>query len=304
MVMGAGAVGGYYGARLQAAGHEVTFVARGEHLRAMQEHGLRIHSIDGDLHLQVTANSDPSSSGEMDLILFTVKSQDTETALDLMSNNIGLDTVVLTLQNGVENEDKIAARYGFERTLGGVTYIGITVQEPGVIKHDALGRIAMGRMDAHSPDISRVREIAATLQGAGIPVSIAESIMTRKWGKLVWNAAFNPVSVLTGLTTHAMTSSPDLRSTLVGIMKEVIQVANAEGYPLDESSILDRTFRLTTDVSDVKTSMLQDHEHGKPLEIDALNGVVVRKAADHGTQVPLNTAIYGMIRGKLQSGTS
>ncbi len=304
LVMGAGAVGGYFGARLYSAGNEVFLVARGEHLRAIREKGLCVKSINGDLQIPIRASEKPAEFGIVDLILLTVKSQDTVEALSLIKQNVGADTLILTLQNGVDNEEKVAQAYGRERTLGGAAYIGVRLDSPGCIVHSALGRAAIGRPFPEGPSEERIREIVRVFRDAGIPAKASENIMKTKWAKLVWNAAFNPVSVLTGLTTHSITESPELRELLTGIMKEVIAVAVAEGHELNEKEMLEKTFRLTEGVSDVKTSMLQDFERGRPLEVDALNGVVVRKGKENGVPVPLNTAIVGLVRARVRGHES
>jgi len=304
LVMGAGAVGGYFGARLYSAGNEVFLVARGKHLKAIRKKGLCVKSIKGDLHIPIQASDEPSEFGIVDMILLTVKSQDTGHALSLIKQNVGLDTFILTLQNGVENEEKISQAYGGERTLGGAAYIGVRLDSPGCIIHSALGRVAIGSPFTEGPSEERIREIVRVFRDAGIPAKVSEDIMKTKWAKLVWNAAFNPVSVLTGLTTHSITESPELRELLTGIMKEVIAVAVADGYELNEKEMLEKTFCLTEGVSDVKTSMLQDFERGRPLEIDALNGVVVRKGKENGVPVPLNTAVVGLIMARVRSQKS
>ncbi len=306
LIMGAGAVGGYFGARLQSSGNDVFFCARGDHLQSMRENGLQVRSVSGDMNLKVQASDQPGVFGVMDLIIISVKAYDTDTVLELIRDNVGPDTVIMSIQNGVENEERVSKAYGWKRTLGGVAYIGVKVSSPGVISHEAIGRLAIGNVIPQSevlhsgtefqgPDDEIIRSIYQMIRDAGIPVRLFDDIMPRKWAKLAWNAAFNPVSVITGLTTHAMVNRKELRPTLEGIIKEVVSVANAAGCHLDAEAMIGRTFDLTRDIKNVKTSMLQDFESGKPLEIDALTGAVVRKGRQFGIPTPINTAILGLV---------
>ena len=294
LVMGTGAVGGYFGARLTEAGNDVFFVARGAHLKAINENGLRIKSSEGDLYLRVRASGTPSDAGLVELVLLAVKSYDVPKSLDSIEDCVGPDTTILTIQNGVFAEEAVAARFGKERSLGGVAYIGVRVEQPGVIVHSTLGKLAIGELDGTvSP---RVKEIEGMFKGAGAQVSISGNIMETKWRKLVWNAAFNAVSVLTKMKTRSMAKSKELRPVLTGIMEEVVAVANAEGYHLENDDILGKTFDLTSKLEDVKTSMLQDFEKGKRLEIEALNGVVVQKGEEHGVPTPVNEVVCGLVK--------
>jgi len=300
MIMGAGAVGGYFGSRFQLAGQDVCYIVRGDHLKAMNEKGLRIEGVSGNTILQVKASQDPSDFGIMDLVVITVKSQDTPQAIDMIEPNVGKDTTILCLQNGVENEERIIERYGIERTLGGVAYIRVGVEAPGLIVNQTSGRIAIGRFQEGGPDSQRVEEIKHMIEQAGISISVTDNIMLRKWGKLVWNAMFNPVSVLTGHSSYHLKEDPSIRGLFEGIITEVVQVAEREGYHLDKEKIFAKMFDLSRAVRGTKTSMLQDYEKGKPLEIDALNGAVIRKGEEHGIPVPINISIVGMIRGKVE----
>jgi len=298
MIMGAGAVGGYFGSRLQLSGQDMYFIARGDHCEVMREKGLRVEGISGDVTLEVKASNEPSEFGEMDLVILCVKSQDTHAALEQIGPCVSEDTLILTLQNGVENEAWISARYGIESTIGGVAYIGVGVERPGIIVNQTHGRIAMGRLVQEGVHEDRFQEIVKVITNAGISLAVTDDIMKRKWGKLTWNAVFNPVSVLTDQSSYVLKSSPGMRALLHGIIMEVILVAHSEGIVLDFESITRKMFDLPRAVEGTKTSMLQDFEKGKPLELEALNGVVVRKGRGHGIPTPLNEAIMGLVKAK------
>jgi len=289
---GAGAVGGYFGAKLAYAGNDVALVARGKHLEAILKNGLEIRSVDGDFTVHPQASADPAELGEADLVVLAVKSQDTPAALQQMRPIIGPETSILTLQNGVENEEMIAAAYGEERVLGGVAYIGSRLESLGVIVHRSLGRITLGRWP--SGDDEDTREITALFEAAGIPTKQADDIRAAKWRKLVWNASFNPVSVLIRTDSATLATDPHVKQVVASIMNEVIAVAAAFGIHIDPS-IVERSIEMTTGSAGVNTSMLQDFEKGKPLELDALLGVVVRKGRELDVPVPVSSAVYSMV---------
>src|SRR4051794_38062526 len=197
-VMGSGAVGGYFGARLAAAGANVAFVARGKHLDAMRREGLRVKSAAGDLHARGCFTDNPAEIGAADLVLFCVKSYDSESASGQLAPMMGGGTVVLSLQNGVDNPDKLAARWGAERVLGGVVYLGAQLAAPGTIEHSAGGRIVLGSIDGHAS--AAAERVAAVLSAANIPCSVSPEIRKVLWSKLVWNAPFCAIACLAGAT--------------------------------------------------------------------------------------------------------
>ena len=211
-VMGTGAVGGYFGARLAAMGQNVAFIARGSHLEAMRKEGLKVKSVQGDLHVRALFTSDPSEVGLVDVVLFCVKSYDTEDAAADLAPMIGEKTVILSLQNGVDNPDKIAARWGKARTLAGVVYLGAFVSQPGVIEHSAGGRIVLGDMGGEASEpAKRVEQI---LSGAQIPCAVSAEIRNVMLTKLVWNAPFCALACLArdGPGNHRVgTSAPACR---------------------------------------------------------------------------------------------
>ncbi|MDI6654624.1 MAG: 2-dehydropantoate 2-reductase, partial [Candidatus Hydrothermarchaeota archaeon] len=195
-VMGAGAVGGYFGGVLAKSGADITLIARGKHLEAMRKDGLLIKSYRGDFRADVKATSDPKEAGPTDLILFTVKSYDTEEAIRLCRPMIQENTCILSLQNGIDNDEKIAREAGREKIIGGVAYIGVALDEPGVILHSAAGKIAIGELNGKITH--RIKKIAEMFSAAWIPCEISEDIIKLKWKKLVWNAAFNALTTITG----------------------------------------------------------------------------------------------------------
>ncbi|MBI2351662.1 MAG: 2-dehydropantoate 2-reductase [Deltaproteobacteria bacterium] len=292
-VMGAGAVGGYFGAKLAASGCKVAFIARGEHLKAMRRDGLRIKSPQGDLHIRALFASDPAEAGPVDLVLLCVKSYSTEESARKLGPLLQDKTVILSLQNGVDNPDKIAKLWGPARTLGGVIYIGSRILNPGVIEHSAGGRIIMGELDgAIGESTKAVQEIFAR---AEVPCVISPEIRKAMWNKLVWNAPFCAISCLARATTREIVESESLRKLATDGMAEVIEAAKSEGFGL-APTVVEETLNLSRSLGDFKPSMLQDLEAGKPLEYEAFNGVVLEVLRRAGKQAPVNEVFYATLK--------
>ena len=292
--MGAGAVGGYFGALLHRGGLDVTLIARGRHLEAIKAHGLRIKSTQGDLTVPAKAVGDPRAVGPVDLILFCVKSYDTESAARQCLPIVQESTAILCLQNGVDNEEKIAMVAGGEKVLGGVAYIGAGVSEPGVVVHTAEGRIVFGEMRGGVSE--RVRRLEQIFRDAGFPVEVSSNIKAILWGKLCWNAAFNALNTLVGGDVRVLVERPETRTLARQAMEEVRAVANANNVPLS-ADLAERLLTWTdTAAGAMKTSTRQDLEAGKRLEVEALNGAVVRKGEAAGVPTPFNFALYALLK--------
>ncbi|MBI5253527.1 MAG: 2-dehydropantoate 2-reductase [Euryarchaeota archaeon] len=291
-VMGAGAVGGYFGGVLAKNGADITLIARGKHLEAMRKEGLHIKSYRGDFRVDVRAASDPEEVGPVELIIFTVKAYDTEGAIGLCSPMIQKNTCILSLQNGIDNDEKIAGAVGWEKVIGGVAYIGVSVEEPGVICHSAAGKIALGEVDRKITH--RIRRIAEMFSSAGVPCEISEDIIKLKWKKLVWNAAFNALTTITRASVAEVLSDAKLMEIAVAAMHEVIEVAQKKGIDIDEAAIQD-ALTLSKNVGDFKTSMLQDFESGRKTEVEALNGIVLRKGREANVKTPVNQCLYSLV---------
>ncbi len=285
-VMGAGAVGGYFGVRLALAGNEVHLIARGEHLRAMRERGIQVQTRNGTLKLdRVSATDDPATVGVVELVLFTVKSTATGQAAEAARPLVGEGTSVLVLQNGVENESIVAEVLGREHVLPGVAYVGAQVPAPGVILHTGRGNIALGEPGGELTD--RVRAIRDVLEAACIKVDLTSDIFSVKWRKLMVNAAFNPITAINRMTVLQVLEAPELRALLEASMMEVVEVGRALGHDMDLDA-LRRALVPTPEMALSRTSMLQDVESGRPTEIDALCGAVVRAGKRVGVATPVN----------------
>lgn len=292
--MGAGAVGGYFGGLLHRAGLDVTMIARGQHLEAIKAHGLHVKSVKGDFTVHAPAVADPKAVGPVHLILFCVKSYDTESAARQCLPMVGEDTVVLSLQNGVDNEEKIAGIVGTDTVLGGVAYIGAAIAEPGVIVHTAEGRIVFGEVRGGISE--RVKRLEQIFREAKFPAEISANIQAVLWGKLCWNATFNALNTLVGGQLRAIIERRESWALARAVMEEVRAVGVAHGVHLPPETV-DKLLRWTErEAAVMKTSTRQDLEIGKRLEADALNGAVVEKGRAVGVPTPLNFALYGLLK--------
>lgn len=292
-VMGAGAVGGYFGAKLAASGKEVAFIAQGKHLEAMRRDGLRVKSPQGNLHIRSLFTSEPEEVGLVDLILFCVKSYNTEEAAKKLTPLVGEKTQILSLQNGIDNPDKIGRLWGKSRTLAGVVYIAAQVLAPGTIGHSAGGRIALGELDGGVGE--ETRRVEQLFSAAQIPCTISPEIRKIMWGKLVWNAPFCAIACLTRATAQEILESDSLRKLAIDCMEEVREAGRCQGVELAPSTI-DDALRLSQNLGPFKPSMLQDLEAGKPLEYEAFNGIVVKILLQAGKAAPVNEILYAALK--------
>jgi 2-dehydropantoate 2-reductase len=293
LVIGAGAVGGYFGGTLAKEGENVTFVARGKYLDSLKTIGLKIRSYKGDISLRVNAVENPAEIGKVDLILMCVKSYDTEEATLQCMKNIGEKTIVLSLQNGVDNEERIGEIAGKNKVLGGVALIGSELNNAWEICHYTAGKIIIGELDGRISD--RVRKVADIFKKADIPCSISNDIQRELWKKLVWNAAFNSVNAITKSTLEEILECEETRGLVRLTMTEVMNVARGIGHNLDKG-VIEEYLVLPERSRKVRTSTLQDLLKRKPLEIDAINGVVVIYGKKLGIPTPYNSSLYALLK--------
>ncbi|HUN60059.1 MAG TPA: 2-dehydropantoate 2-reductase [Candidatus Binataceae bacterium] len=293
LVMGAGAVGAYYGARLEQAGEEVVLCARGANVEALRRDGLKVQSHQGDFTLSVTATADPREYAPYDLILFCVKSYDTQNAARLLAGSLTTSGIILTVQNGVENEAQLRDVFGEAAVMTGNARIGAEMTLPGVIVHRTGGVIEFGEISGGESE--RARQLAEVFKRAGILGQLIPGIWQARWLKLLWNASFNPVTALGRSTVGEVLDDSNGLALIRSLMGEIIRVANAEGVALTEQNIDDEMKRSQKYLRAVRTSTLQDSQRGKPLEYDALTGAVLRAANRHGIAVPHITSIHALI---------
>jgi len=290
-VMGTGGVGGYFGGRLAAAGEDVTFIARGSHLAAIQRDGLKITSALGDATIApAQATDDPASVGPVDLVLFTVKLYDTEAAAEAIRPLIGPETGVVTFQNGIAGPEVLAGRLGAEHVMGGVAKIAAVIAEPGVIRHTGtMAELAFGELDGSVS--ARIAALAAALEAAGVRHTVSDDIRREIWDKMVFLSTFAGLTSLLRLPIGLIRGDLETRRLLRDGLAEALAVARAAGAGLPEDlvdQILERIDRLPFEM---KSSMLQDLEGGKRLELAWLSGTLARMGRDLGVATPVHALI-------------
>jgi 2-dehydropantoate 2-reductase len=294
-VVGAGGVGGYFGGRLALAGEDVHLLARGPHLAAIREEGLRVRSVAGDFEVAVPATDDPAEVGPCDDVLFCVKSYDTEVAAALLEPLIAEATAVVSLQNGIDNEEKIGRAVGREHVLGGVAFIFSTIAEPGVINQiGGPRRILFGEMDGSKSE--RAEGLAVACRAAGIDAAASDDIRRLLWDKLAFICAHAGVTAGVRLPIGEVREIPETMHTFRHIVDEVRAVAAAEGVELGRDVVERHVAFARSLEAGSFSSLYHDLVHGRRMELEALHGEVVRRARSHGVPVPVCETIYGLLR--------
>jgi 2-dehydropantoate 2-reductase len=294
--MATGAVGGYFGGRLAAAGHDVSFIARGAQLEAIRKNGLKIESPLGNLHLDnVHATSDPKEVGPVDVVLFAVKLWDTETAAALAKPLVGPHTRVITLQNGVDSVERIAPILGEEQVVGGAAYIASVISAPGVISHTSqFAKIVCGRIDG-KPDAT-LAALTAAAKEAGIDIAQSETINRERWEKFIFLVGFSGATGAMRMPLGPVLADPDTRAFFQSLMAEVIALARANGVALRPDFLESRMKFADTTPPGMKASLLHDLERGNRIEIDWLAGKVVALGRELGVPTPANAAVYAVLK--------
>jgi 2-dehydropantoate 2-reductase len=312
VIVGAGAIGGYIGAQLTRVGADVVLVARGPHLRAMQERGLQVRSPEGDFEVRPKLAPDVSSVGRAEVVFLGVKAHSLTPIAPTLAPLLGPDTIVVSTQNGIpwwyfqnlggefdglrlERVDPggaIAAAIESRRVVGSLAYFATDLAAPGVIHHTEGNRISFGEPDGSRSE--RARAIAEALIAAGFRCPVTTRMRHEIWVKLIGNVAFNPISALTGGTLEELARDPEVAPTVRTIMAETEAVAARLGIELPIS--IDQRMAGAEKVGAHKTSMLQDYEAGRPMEIEAVVGAVVELGDRVGVPMPATKAVYGCAR--------
>ena len=307
-IVGAGAIGAFLGARLSASGEEVFLIARGPHLKAMQAHGVRVRSPEGDFEAHPTATADLQEIGQVDYVFLTVKAHGLTAIAPKLAPMLGPGTAVVSAQNGIpwwyfqrhggpwegthlESLDPggvISSAIAPERIIGCVVYPSTSIVEPGVIQHIEGNRFSIGELDGTTTE--RCRRLADALENSGLRSPIRSRIRDELWVKLLGNLAFNPISALTGATLSEIAKHPEARALAKAAMEEADAVATGLGVKIPVS--IDRRIAGAEKVGDHKTSMLQDVEAGKPIELESVVGAVVELGEKLDIPMPYTKTIY------------
>lgn len=287
-IFGSGGVGGYFGARLAAAGSEVHFIARGAHLAAMREHGLRVESARGNLQIKPRAHEQPDEIGPVDYVLFAVKLADVESAAQRLRPLLGERTQVLCFQNGVEAAEIVARAIGAQHARPGVAYIATAISAPGVVRHTGtMERLQVG------PGAER---FVAACKEAGINIEQVEDLERARWEKFVFLAALAGVTSVARAPVGVCRADPELRATFEAAMTEAWRLGRKRGVRLADDFIADRMKFLEGLPAEMRTSMQHDLEAGKPLEAPWLCGAVARMSAQSGLEAPVNRTLYAALK--------
>jgi len=297
-VVGAGAVGGFYGARLAQGGERVSLIARGAHLRAIRERGLLIWSPLGDYVVRVEAESDPAQIGPVDLVILAVKTYANAQVLPFLPELCGPETVVLTLQNGVASSDLLADAVGAERVLAGTTYVATAIMAPGLIQQTGVHRrVILGEAFGERRQISpRSARIAATLARADIHAEAVADGRVPVWEKLVYLATFAAFTGVARKPAGVIWGDAAGREAFLAVAAEVEAVARAEGVAIAADVIPRMIGYLDALPPDTRSSLLIDLQQGKPTEVEALQGEVVRRGRALGVPTPGMLALYAALR--------
>lgn len=295
-VIGAGGVGGYFGGRLGAAGHDVVFVARGRHLAALRERGLVIESARGNATVPAaSATDDASALAPCDIVMFCVKLWDVESAAQAIAPLVATGGVVIPFQNGLEAPEVLQRVLGADKVIGGVAYIAATIREAGVIAHTGtMARLVVGAFDSGNADAAAAFRDACV--GAGIEVDLSADIRRTLWEKFCFLAALSGTTALARQPLGVVRSDPDLRAAFEAAVREAWALGRARGVPLADDYIARQLATLDALPAEMRSSMLNDLVAGNRLEAPWLSGAVARMAAESGLAAPVSATLYAAVK--------
>ena len=301
-VVGAGAVGSFFGALLARAGHRVTLIARAAHVQAIKRAGLQLDMAGRTEVIQLAATEDLAAVRGARLVLFCVKSTDTEGVARQMAPHLDADALVLSLQNGVENAAGIA-RHVKQTVVPAVVYVATAMPGPGCVRHHGRGDLVIGAMDAIGADAApdpalaqRLQELVDFFATAQVPVRISDNVMAELWSKLMVNCAYNAISGLAQASYGQLTALPAIRELQQAVVREVVALAAAEGVTLPLAAALQTMERIAPAMPAQLSSTAQDMARHKPSEIDHLNGFVARRGRELGVATPANQALHALVK--------
>jgi 2-dehydropantoate 2-reductase len=299
VVVGAGAVGSFFGAMLARAGHRVTLVGRAAHVQAIATHGLQLHRDGGVQAVPMAATTALEAVRDADLVLVCVKSTDTDATARQIAPLLAAHALVLSLQNGVDNAATIA-RHVKQSVVPTVVYVATAMPQPGVVQHFGRGDLVIGPLDAAAAQDmvlqQRLRDVVELFATAGVPVRISPDVMAELWSKLMVNCAYNAISALAQMPYGRMAAQPAVREVQRAVVREVVAVAQADGQQLSLDEALEAMERIAIAMPAQLSSTAQDLARGKPTEIDHLNGHVARRGAELGIATPVNQALHALVK--------
>jgi 2-dehydropantoate 2-reductase len=295
-VLGAGAVGCFFGGMLARTGHPVTLIGRAAHVEAFRAGGLHFEGLKFNEHIPVEASTQAAAVAGAQLVLFCVKSTDTESAAREIAPHLAADAVVLNLQNGVDNTERIAARVK-QIVIPAAVYVATEMAGPGHLKHHGRGDLVIGSMAgaADGPTAGALEAIRAAFEPAGVPVTVSDNVAGALWGKLTVNCAYNAISAIGQMPYGRMIESVGVHQVMTDVVGEVLEVAGARGVRMAPDT-LESVLRLAQAMASQYSSTAQDLARQRPTEIDHLNGYVARQGEALGIAVPLNRALHALVK--------
>ena len=296
-VVGAGAVGGYFGGMLARAGANVTLIGRAVHVDVWNRDGLFVDSVNFQERIRVAASTDVAAAAGADLVLFSVKSLDTVETARQLARYIRSDAAIVSLQNGVDNVDRIRTAAALD-PIAAVVYVASSMPAPGRIKHAGRGDLLIGDLPgrADPPREAAIARVSSLFEAAGVPCRVSPDIQADLWTKLITNVGLNGISAVVHSTYGDVVTIPESRETIRALVNECVAVARASGVSLPENDFATMVLQFAERVGPVFSSTAQDLERGKPTEIDALNGLVVRRGAELGVPTPVNQSIVALVK--------
>lgn len=292
-VLGAGAVGCFYGGMLARAGHDVTLIGRPVHVDAFKARGLRFEGLKFDAVIPVKASTAASAVRGCRMVLFCVKSNDTEEAASQIAPHLDADALVVNLQNGVDNAERIQARVA-QPVIPAAVYVATGMAGPGHLKHHGRGDLVIGELGGKLP-AGALEQVKRWFEAAGVAVAISDNVAGELWAKLVVNCAYNALSAITQLPYGKMIEGPGIRDVMRDLVGEALALAKASGIAM-APDMLARTYKIAEAMPTQFSSTAQDLARGKPTEIEHLNGFVLRRGAALGISTPVNRALYALVR--------
>jgi 2-dehydropantoate 2-reductase len=297
-VLGAGAVGCYYGGMLARAGHVVVMIGRPAHVDAFRTSGLRFEGLRFDEQVPVEASTDAGAARGARLVLFCVKSTDTETAAAQLAPHLDPGAIVVNLQNGVDNAERIEKELrsagASNPVVPAVVYVATEMKGPGHLKHHGRGDLVIGALDAGvAPNL--LQELKLRFEEAAIPTTVSDNVAGELWAKLVVNCAYNAISAISQLPYGKMIEGPGVRDVMRDVIEETLAVARAAGVRM-APGLLEKTYKIAGAMPTQYSSTAQDLARGKPTEIDHLNGLVVRRGESLGVPTPANRALHALVK--------
>jgi 2-dehydropantoate 2-reductase len=294
-VLGAGAVGSYYGGMLARAGAPVTLIGRQAHVDAVRRDGLLLDTQTFKERVKVDASTDPAAVAGARFVLFCVKSGDTESAGKAMAPHLARGATVVCLQNGVDNAVRLRPLVDAE-VLAVVVYVGTEMGGPGHVRHLGGGDLVVGDRAGAEGEARRAAAVAALFERAGVPCRVSENVDGELWAKLLVNCAYNAACALSRLPYGRMIATPWARELMPQVVAEVVAVAHADSVRLDTDRMLERMWRIGETMPGQMSSTAQDIARGRPTEIDALNGFVARRGAALGVPAPVNRTLHALVK--------